>query len=328
MKKLLLGVFTIASLASCSQNEVMLDGTQKAIGFGPSQFGNSVTSRVADPLSNSVKLGVFAYQTTGGPTALYINDILSYQTNAWKLNSIYYWAETNSALKLFAYGPFDNGGTATGITNSTCAVGSTPAFDYAVTGTAPNQTDVIVDLAGQTADKTTVTFNLSHVLTQLKFQAKLSASPNAQLIAKIASIKVKAPSTAKFAISSGAAQWTGHAVTNTDYTVVNTETSAITASSAVVGNTLNLIPSSTAAVIEVTANAYDKTTGAKVGSKVTTIKCDGTGAPNVATWVAGTQVTYTLTLDPDNIAKGSGTAIEFGTPTVNGWTGGSGSISM
>lgn len=335
MKKLFLGMFAIVAMASCSENEVILDGTQKTIGFAPAQFGNSIISRATTTeLGKTIKLGVYAYQTAGNPTALYIDDVLSCSSDVWKLSQTYYWPAENPELAFYAYGPYDAAG-ATGITNPACAIAGTPTFDYAVTGTAPSQTDVIVDLAGKTVNKTTVTFNLSHVLTQVMFQAKLSTSPNTALTVKIVSIKVKAPASAKFAIASSAAKWSGHAAANTEYTVVGTESAAITTASTTVGTTLNMIPSS-AAVIEVVANAYNKSTHTKVGSKTITIKCDGTPAPNVAEWKAGTKVTYTLTLDPDKIASGDGseesgsggTAIEFGQPTVNEWTTGTGDISM
>lgn len=320
-------MLAVAAMASCSENEVTLEGTQKAIGFNDAQWGNSVVSRADNDLGTAVALGVFAYQTTGIPAALYIDDVLSYQTNAWKLSKTYYWPLTDPELHFFAYGPKADGN---GITNAACAVAGTPTFSYAVTGTPGSQTDVIVDLAGRKQSTGAVTFALNHVLTQVQFKAQLSASPNTELIVKVNSITVKAPATADFAIASDAASWANHASANTDYTVLSSETQvdAANASSVAIGSALNMIPGSSAAQIVVVATAYDKSTGAKVGAKTTTINCDGAATPSVAVWASGTQVTYTLTLDPDSIASGSGNAIDFGTPTVNPWTPGSGDISM
>lgn len=324
MKKLFLFAFAVAAMASCGKNEVTLDGTQKTIGFNDAQWGNSVVSRATNDLGTTIALGVFAYQTAGTPSALYIDDELSYQTDAWKLSKTYYWSLTDSELKFYAYGPK---AVSSGISAAACTVGGTPTLSYTVTGNPGSQTDVIVDLAGQTKDKELVTFNLSHVLTQVQFKAQLSASPNSSLTVKINSITVKAPASADFAIATGAASWTNHAATNTDYVSLSTETemAAANGSAAAIGAVMNMIPGSGAEIV-VVATAYNGTV--KVGEKTTTIKCDGTSQNSVAAWVAGTQVTYTLTLDPDSIANGSGAAIEFGQPTVNEWTDGSGSINM
>ena len=326
MKKLFLYALAVATMAACSENEVTLDGTQKSIGFNGAQWGNSVVSRAEGDLGQSIKLGVFAYQTQGSPTALYIDDELSYQANDWKLSKTYYWPLENTELAFYAYGPKADG---TGITAAACTVGGTPTFSYAVTGTPGAQTDVIVDLAGKKQSAGTVTFALSHVLTQVQFKAQLSASPNSELIVKVNSITVKAPGSAKFAIAADKASWTEQATPNTDYATLNTETAVAAAngSSTAIGSVLNMIPGSGAQII-VKATAYDKSTGAKVGEKTTTIQCDGTSPNSVAAWEAGTQVTYTLTLDPDKIAAGNGTAIDFGQPTVNTWATGSGNIDM
>lgn len=283
-------------------------------------------SRADGDLDQAVKLGVFAYQTAGAPSALYIDDELSYQTNAWKLSKTYYWPLTDPELTFYAYGPK---AANNGITAATCAVAGTPTFAYAVTGTPGAQTDVIVDLTGKTQSTGAVTFALSHVLTQVQFKAQLSASPNTELVVKINSITVKAPASANFAIVASKASWSGAATPNASYAALNTET-AVTAtngSSTAIGSFLNMIPGAGAEIV-VVATAYDKSTAAKVGEKTTTIKCDGSATPNVAAWEAGTLVTYTLTLDPDKVAAGSGNAIEFGQPTVNTWTPGSGNIDM
>lgn len=326
MKKLVLFTFAVAAMASCSKNEVTLDGTQKTIGFNDAQWGNSVVSRATSDLGTTIALGVFAYQTEGTPSALYINDELSYQADAWKLSKTYYWPLTDPELTFYAYGPKT---ASNGISAAACTVGGTPTLSYTVTGNPGSQTDVIVDLAGKTQSTGKVTFALSHVLSQVQFKVQLSASANSALEVKINSITVKAPASADFAISSGVASWTNQAATNTDYASLasETEVTAANGSPAAIGAVMNMIPGSGAEIV-VVATAYDKSTGAKVGEKTTTIKCDGTSPNSVAAWVAGTQVTYTLTLDPDSIASGSGAAIEFGQPTVNEWTGGSGSINM
>lgn len=330
MKKIFLAIFAVAAMASCSKNEVTLDGAQKAIGFAPAQFGNTVINRAdGSELKGSV-LGVFAYQAKGNPTALYINDELSYQTDSWKLGNTYYWPTENSELKFFAYGPK---ATNNGITAAGCNVAGTPTFSYEIKNAA---TDVIVDLSGQTVDKNTVTFNLSHVLTQLLFKAQLSAKTNANLTVKINSITVKAHNKGDFSIvdnNGNKATWTNLAGTLTSYVALNTDTevTAVNGSSVVLSTpTLNMIPANTTAQIVVVAAAYDKSTGSKINEKTVTISFDGTSAPFLDAWTAGTQVTYTLTLNADDIAnEGGSNAIEFGNPTVVGWgTGTGGDINM
>lgn len=313
----------VAAMASCSENEVTQDGARKAIGFNDVQWGNAVATR-AD-LETTKTLGVFAYQTTGA-TGLYIDDETLSYTDAWKLSKTYYWPAENPELKFFAYGPKD-----ANITSATCghATGSTPTFTYTIANlAAAKETDVIVDLDGDTKDKQEVVFGLSHVLTQVKFEAKLSAT-SSTLTAKIESITVKAPKSAKFAISSGTASWTEHTEPSTAY-LVSGEVLVSSTTPTPVGDALNMIPGSTTTnpQIVVVAVVYDTATSTKIATKTVTITCDGVTVPHVPVWEAGTAVTYTITLDPAQIANDSGSAITFNQPTVGEWATGTGSIGL
>lgn len=183
--KYLMLAMTAVLVASCSQNDVMMDGapSDRSIGFKV-YTGVQARGAVTDTPEIQKKnngFGVFAYLTNGEyatatSKSLYMDNVrVSYDgTSNWEYSPLKYWP-TNGTDKVsfFAYAPYN----ANGLTITANA--TTPPSKLRLELPEKNQkdmVDLVVSEASDGADKTSgkVTFNLKHVLTRVGLKAKTS----------------------------------------------------------------------------------------------------------------------------------------------------------
>ncbi|WP_455591899.1 fimbrillin family protein [Bacteroides sp.] len=314
MKKNLFFALAIAAMTSCSQNDVLTqapEAGQAPISFSP-QLGNSVATRADVDLENTVSLGVFAFSNNtayDNITDMRLRYVADDDVPGWYLNPRdHYYPADGSAVSFWAYGPKGN----VHLKTIACDPTAGPSFDLSLTSVdmGPTAVDVFVTKAvatGKLATATTpVAFKLEHLLSQVKFKAKVDTKANAELYdVKLYDISVITKGTASYSAGS----WTP---TGTDVTwkpVDQDDTQAVlTENAADFGELVSVIPGQVT-TIKVKARIYKKNQSALVVEQEAEIKLAST-ADYMA---AGKTYTYTITITP-SVGK-----IVFSAPQITDW---------
>ncbi len=183
-KELFVSVLAAAGLASCtSSNDGMADLLKgRAVGFD-----TYVSTKGTLTDLESIKtdgFGVFAYhhvsvgQTeagwdgTGTPNFM-DNQKVTYSSTMWVYNPVKYWPNnSNDRVSFFAYGPYDAAQT---IITDNC-----PKIKHSLTS-SEEMVDLIgavpvYNAGGKSPDNNTVDFHFKHLLTRVKFSAKVGGS--------------------------------------------------------------------------------------------------------------------------------------------------------
>lgn len=167
MKKILFGCMLAIGLASCSNDEVILEQNDaNKINFAVTTMGNT---RAKDVFCNNNKPGEFSvYATVGGAT--FINgDLIKNEGGKWENKSgNRYWPD--SKVDFYAH---VNGGTNFQWNNDK------PKFEnFTVDNTVAEQLDLLYAVKTQQEKSTSpVTLNFHHALSQVVFYAK-NKNPN------------------------------------------------------------------------------------------------------------------------------------------------------
>lgn len=305
MKKILLAVAAVATMASCSQNEEFENVGQKAE-IKINSIVNSSTRAAVTSNNNFEKFKLYSYITDGayeGKTALgsaYMDGVEYTKTGGtWGTadTNKYYWpsGSSNQKLQFFAY-PNDL------ITDYALpAADGYPSFTYAVADLAKDQKDLVVahkenmtiTSAGVTDGAMTLTFN--HILSRINFAFIPEDTKAAYTIdtIKIADIK---GGTAKYTFNASAGAWDVTSATSKDYGYKVTQSTTVADGKTyyMLGDenaSLMLFPQSVAnKVITVTYSTVDSK-GMEVfsGDKTVTLPAD-------TKWEIGQNIVYVLNL--------------------------------
>lgn len=317
MKKSLFLALVIAAMASCSQNEVVIDGStaSKPISFAP-QFGNSVATRTDAGLGQSITLGVYAYNSNSIYDEIE-NLPLAYTSSGtvgWYLTpKDHYYPNDDSEVSFWAYGPKDE----SHLSSTACNVTNGPSFTLTLANTDKDM-DILATQAVATGKKSTATtpiaFTLKHVLAQVKFKAKVNSTENANTFdVKIYEITIKTKGKANYSNKA----WSNFGGDDVTWAVIDTEGSALTASAADAGAPVNLIPKQ-ATTITVKAKVYKKGETVVISDQTATLTTNGSTPAHLE---QGNCYTYTINVTP-NVGK-----IEFAEPQVTGWVDQSGDLA-
>lgn len=306
MKKSLFLALAIAAMVSCSQNEVITDGStaSKPISFAP-QFGNSVATRADGALDQSITLGVYAYNSSSIYDEI-SNLPLAYATDGWYLTpKEHYYPNDDSDVNFWAYAPKDE----SHLSSTACDATNGPSFTLTLANT-DKDVDILATQAVVTGKKSTsstpITFTLKHLLAQVKFKAKVNSTENAGAFdVKIYEITIATKGTANYANKT----WSSFS-SDLTWTVIGTEGSSLTETATDAGTPVNLIPEQ-ATTITVKAKVYKKGTTVVISDQTATLTTNGTDTPHLA---QGNCYTYTITVTP-NVGQ-----ITFAAPQVTEWT--------
>ena len=183
-KELFISVLAVTSLVSCTSSsngmEELLKG--RAVGFDTYVSTKGVTTDLE--LLKTEGFGVFAYhhvavgQTeagwdgTGTPDFM-DNQKVTYSSPMWVYNPVKYWPNnSNDRVSFFAYGPYDAAQT---IITENC-----PKIKHSLS-TSEKMVDLIgavpvYNAGGKSPNNNTVDFHFKHLLTRVKFSAKVAGS--------------------------------------------------------------------------------------------------------------------------------------------------------
>lgn len=300
MKKILLAVAAVATMASCSQNEEFENVGQKAeIKIGTTAVTRATEQNTAGLQKDGFQL--YAYNTgtsamTSGvtlPASTWIAGKATYGS-AWEVaGGPYYWPLTEK-LQFFAYSPVD--GVTYTAPNGTDA--GFPKFTYTVGATDDIQKDLVISSA---LDKTkaasgatpTVSLTFKHALTQINIQVVQESLDYTYEITKDVTITgVKGSGTFTYTgENTGAWEASGDDVT---YTYTLGEVAADGKSAIMDGNALMLIPQSLdKAAINITYSIKKNGSPIFNDTKVIPLK------PTTTAWTFGKKILYKLTLPVD-----------------------------
>lgn len=296
MKKILLAVAAVATMASCSQNEEFENVGQKAeIKIGTTAVTRATEQNTAGLQKDGFQL--YAYNT--GTSAMtkdlalakeaWINGNATYASPDWTVaGGPYYWP-IDEKLQFFAYSPAD--GVAYTAPNGTDA--GFPKFTYTVGATADVQKDLVISSALNKTKETTkatpaVSLTFKHALTQINIQVIEGSSDYTYEITPTVKISgIKGDGTFTYT-GENVGTWTpGSTDATYTYTLgtITAGTSAVTD-----GNALMLIPQDlTDAKITITYNTKKGDSYVFKGTKE--IPLNSTTA-----WGFGTKILYKLTL--------------------------------
>ena len=151
---------------------------QRYVGQTPSRThleGISKDSRAATTTANLTSFGLLAYRYESGnsattPNFMY-NEQVSKSGNVWSATQQYNWPETDK-LDFYAYAPFVENGTGSGITLSSSSASGVPVIDFTMQQAAANQIDLVAAVAtgkDKTNSASGVSLTFIHALTTVKF---------------------------------------------------------------------------------------------------------------------------------------------------------------
>lgn len=317
MKKILLAVAAVATMASCSQNEEFENVGQKAeIKIGTTAVTRATEQNTAGLQKDGFQL--YAYNT--GTSAMtkdlalakeaWINGKATYGS-AWEVaGGPYYWP-IEEKLQFFAYSPVD-GVTYTATDGQAKGF---PKFTYTVGATDDTQKDLVIssalNLAKATSGATpTVSLTFKHALTQINIQVVQESLDYTYEITKDVTITgVKGSGTFTYTgENTGAWEASGNDVEYT-YTLGDIK-DGTDKSEVMAGNALMLIPQDlTNAKITITYNTKKGSSYVFKGTKEISL--------NLTTaWGFGTKILYKLTLPVGGEkVKVDAKADEWGTET-------------
>ncbi len=182
-KELFISVLAVAGLASCTSSN---DGMEELLKGRPVGFDTYVSTKGVSTDIETLKtggFGVFAYhhvaigQTeaewdgTGTPNFMN-NQKVTYSSPMWVYSPVKYWPNnSNDRVSFLAYGPYD--ATQTIITDN-C-----PKIKHTLS-TSEKMVDLIgavpvYNAGGKSPNNNTVDFHFKHLLTRVKFSAKIAS---------------------------------------------------------------------------------------------------------------------------------------------------------
>ncbi len=183
-KELFISVLAVASLASCTSSS---DGMEELLKGRPVGFDSYVSTKGVSTDIESLKtdgFGVFAYhhvaigQTeaewdgTGTPDFMN-NQKVTFSSIMWVYSPVKYWPNnSNDRVSFFAYGPHKE--------NQTIITANCPKIKHTLSS-SEKMVDLIgavpvYNAGGKSPNNNTVDFHFKHLLTRVKFSAKVAGS--------------------------------------------------------------------------------------------------------------------------------------------------------
>ena len=181
MKKILIAMCAVATMASCSQNELLdiNESNPNLISFDTYWCNYTrATEASVDNIKSTGGFGVWSKTTTNSwsGSSLFINNENVKWGDAWTTDRKYYWP-SNDALDFVAYYPYNKDAV---LTNNilTCEE---------IVTTAANQKDILVStvltsLNSGNGTNGAVSFTMSHVLSQVDFKIAVEEGSNVSVI--------------------------------------------------------------------------------------------------------------------------------------------------
>ena len=152
---------------------------QRYVGQTPSRThleGISKDSRAATTTANLTSFGLLAYRYESGnsattPNFMY-NEQVSKSGNVWSSTQQYNWPANTDKIDFYAYAPFVENGTGSGIILSSSSASGVPVIDFTMQQAAANQIDLVAAVAtgkDKTNSASGVSLTFIHALTTVKF---------------------------------------------------------------------------------------------------------------------------------------------------------------
>lgn len=246
MKKLLFAICAVATLASCSKDEVVSYDKGEAIGFS-NPFVNKATRAVsaADPSYSTVPLTSFNVWGTANGVPIYTNEPVNVvdgvgtpttTTNYWVKDVPYRFAALANASEVTL-----TSGLPTTVKNFTAPTTADKDLIYA-------KTDEIV---GKESGNSNVPLTFTHLLSKVKFT--VTNTPADNYFYKVTNIKVNGKTIGDVNITTTPATWAGKADSEDDYEVADIDITDDT-NTAYCAQELLLIPGTF--TISFTVNTY------------------------------------------------------------------------
>lgn len=188
---LFIAVAALATLASCSQDEITGTNPGKSMDFRASISKPSRATVATTTSLNAFKVTAFK----DGEAGNYFTNLPVTKTGgAWSYDGTYYWpGEKNTQLNFYAYAPTSAIGTVDIKGSAQTITGFTP------NATASTQQDLIVAYTKKSSDDCAggaVNLNFRHALSQIVVQAKCT---NSRIKVVVKGVKIGGiPSTGKF----------------------------------------------------------------------------------------------------------------------------------
>lgn len=321
MKKILFVALAAATMMSCTENEVIENaGNKAAIDFGT--VVKNGTRAAVTTNDNFEKFTVNGYKTEGamGDAVVlktgFIDNLELTKTAGWKYTDTYYWPLKGN-VQFFATSPAQS--------LTLPAAGGYPTFDYTIKAEASQEDLVAANVMNATKATGAVVLPFQHLLTQVNFSIKGKTPDFTYTVSKLVIKGAKNAGTFKFNGTGTVGAWSSLATT-ADYTFTGTKTVAPVKDEATpsetkfedAGNALfMLMPQAdlSGVTLEITYTA------APTG-KLDQLTFNDTKVLNLTgKWEMGKNIRYTLELSND------ASPVEFGTPTVGGWTNEDGTVT-
>lgn len=321
MKKILLVALAAAAMVSCSQNEEIENAAQKAeINFETVvRVGTKAAIVTTESLNTFTVNGYKTVQAMDGSvqlaTGFMDNQTLTKGTD-WKLSSPFYWP-SSGYVQFFATSPKQDLSLPVGY----------PTFDYTVKSIA-NQEDLIAAFVNDQSKTTdAITLPFKHLLTQVNFSIKGDTKDFTYKVTELVIKGMKDKATFVFSATDSLGSWTNLSVSTSDikYTYSNSDPGVtVTPVSEDLSEVTNfdttdalfmLLPQNLTNVV-----SLDITYSAAHKDKLSEPTFNGTkNVKLTGTWGMSKNVRYTLVL------KSDASPINL-TPSVGGWTNGTGTI--
>lgn len=320
MKKILFVALAAATMMSCTENEVIENaGNKAAIDFGT--VVKNGTRAAVTTIANFETFTVNGYKTEGAmgdAVALnsnFINNLaVSKSGSDWTYTGEYYWP-LKEKVQFFATSPAQ--------TLKLPATGY-PTFDYTIKAEASQEDLVAANVIDKAKGAGAVVLPFQHLLTQVNFSIKGKTPDFTYTVAKLVIKGAKNAGTFTFNGANTVGGWTTLAATTADYTFEGSKVVAPTTADATVeeqfetdGNALFMLMPQTLSnvTLEITYTAAPTAKPKEYTYNDTKI-LSLTGE-----WGMGKNIRYTLELSND------ASPIDFGTPTVGGWTNEDGTVT-
>ena len=216
MKKLLFAICTVATLASCSKDEVVSYDKGEAIGFS-NPFVNKATRAVqeaTDPsYSGTGELSEFQVWGTANDVAIYAGNDVTNSNSVWSCTDpVHYWIE-GTAYKFAA------------LANATTVDLDGGKFPVNATFNAPAaaNTDLIyadpVTATGLASNNPAVNLTFGHLLSKVNFTVNNKSTSATNYSFDIKDITVKGPQTGTVALNTGVWSNLGDATAYNDFDI-------------------------------------------------------------------------------------------------------------
>lgn len=214
MKRVFITLLTIATLISCSKDEIVKEASKLPISFGNVFVENSTRATDNTYGSTNVLKHFNVYGTVTGNS----NTVNIYNGDAvegtiggdWNCDKVQYWVpDCTYAFTAIAN---RNSGDTTNNTSNTINVNSTTGMPESITYDATSQVDLLLATAAdstnaqgepQTAGENPVAFTFNHLLSKAQFTFTNNFTEDSGVVLKVTDIKItNAPKKAVYTISS------------------------------------------------------------------------------------------------------------------------------